>query len=262
MADLKEENPVENVENTENENVEVEEETNEEESSSKPKVVDPTLEGLQFFYEKNKKMINYVGGGLALVIGLFVYYKFYWFPDQQKQAANEIFWAQSYFEKDSFNIALKGGIPVRTAEGDKTMAGFEQIADSYGSTPEGNLANYYAGICYLRTGQFEKAIEFLQKYDGNDLMVAPIAIGCIGDANMELNRVDEALKFYLKAADKNSNIFTTPLYLKKAGFAYELQKNYSEALNVYERIKREHGRSQEARDIDKYIAKVKALGNL
>lgn len=47
MAELKEENPVENVENNENENVEVEE-SNEEESS-KPKVVDPTLEGLQFF---------------------------------------------------------------------------------------------------------------------------------------------------------------------------------------------------------------------
>jgi tetratricopeptide (TPR) repeat protein len=261
MADLKEENPVENVENTENENVEVEEESSEE-GTPKPKVVDPTLEGLQFFYEKNKKMINYVGGSIALVVGLFVYYKFYWLPDQQKQAANEIFWAQSYFEKDSFNLALKGGIPVRTAEGDKTMMGFEQVAENYGMTAEASLAHYYAGICYLRTGQFEKAIEQLQQYDGNDMMVAPIAIGCIGDANMELNRVDDALKFYLKAAEKNSNSFTTPLYLKKAGFAYEMKKNYTEALGVYERIKKEHGRSQEARDIDKYIAKVKALGNL
>jgi tetratricopeptide (TPR) repeat protein len=261
MADLKEENPVENVENTDNENVEVEEESNDE-ASSKPKVVDPTLEGLQFFYEKNKKMINYVGGSIALVVGLFVFYKFYWLPEQEKEAANEIFWAQSYFEKDSFNLALKGGIMVRTAEGDKMMMGFEQIADNYGITSEGSLASYYAGVCYLRTGQYEKAIEHLQKYDGNDMMVAPIAIGCIGDANMELNRVDEALKYYLKASEKNSNEFTTPVYLKKAAFAYEMQKNYSEALGIYERIKKEHGRSNEARDIDKYIARVKALGNL
>lgn len=260
MAELKEENPVENVENNDNENVEVEEESNEE--SAKPKVVDPTLEGLQFFYESNKKMINYVGGSIALVVGLFVFYKFYYMPDKEKAAANEIFWAQTFFEKDSFNIALKGGIMVRTSEGDKTMMGFEQIADEYSITSVGSLANYYTGVCYLRTGQFEKAIEFLQKYDGNDMMVAPIAIGCIGDANMELNRTDEALKYYLKASEKNANSFTTPVYLKKAAFAYELQKNYTEALNIYERIKKEHGRSNEAREIEKYISKVKTLGNL
>ena len=79
---------------------------------------------------------------------------------------------------------------------------------------------------------------------------------------MELNRVDDALKYYLKAAEKNSNDFTTPVYLKKAAFAYELQKNYAEALNIYERIKKEHGRSNESREIEKYISKVKALGNL
>src|SRR5688572_20866141 len=213
MAELKEENPVENVENPENENEAVEEASAEEETSA-PRQLDPTLEGIQFYYEKNKKKINYIGGSIALVVGLFVFYKFYWLPEQQKEVSNEIFWAQTFFEKDSFNLALKGGIPVRTAEGDKPMKGFEQIANEYGITAEGSLASYYAGVCFLRTGQFEKAIEYLQKYDGNDMMVAPIAIGCIGDANMELNRVDEALKYYLKAAEKNSNDFTTPIYLK------------------------------------------------
>jgi tetratricopeptide (TPR) repeat protein len=151
---------------------------------------------------------------------------------------------------------------VRTSEGDKTMMGFEDVANNYGITSVGTLANYYAGICCLRTGQYERAIEFLQKYDGNDMMIAPIAIGCIGDANMELNRTDEALKYYLKAAEKNANDFTTPIFLKKAAFAYELKNNYQEALNIYERIKTEHAQSNEAREIEKYIAKVKALGNL
>lgn len=257
MAELKDENQVDNVEINENE-------VNEEDSvqESAPKVIDPTLEGIQFYYEKNKKMINLVGGGLAIIIGLFVGYKYYWLPDKQKAASNDIFWAQSFFERDSFKLALKGGIMVRTAEGDKTMMGFEQVADEYGMTTVGSLANYYAGICHLRTGQFEKAIEYLQKYDGNDMMVAPVAIGAIGDANMELNKIDEALKYYLKAAEKNSNNFTTPIYLKKAGFAYELKSNYPEALATYDRIKREYPRSNEAKEIEKSIAKVKTLGNL
>ena len=74
--------------------------------------------------------------------------------------------------------------------------------------------------------------------------------------------MDEAVKFYLKAAEKRTNNFTTPIYLKKAALAYELQKNYAEALSIYERIKKEYARSTEARDIEKYIAKAKTLGNL
>ena len=96
----------------------------------------------------------------------------------------------------------------------------------------------------------------------NDKMLKPLVIGAIGDANMELNNVDEALKFYLKAADKSQNAFTTPMFLKKAAFAYEQKANYSEALATYERLKNDYAKSSEAREVDKYIARVKVLGNL
>ena len=142
------------------------------------------------------------------------------------------------------------------------MQGFKEIADNFGMTKTGNLANYYSGICLLRTGKFAEAIEYLEKYKGDDEMVAPVAIGAIGDANMELNNVDEAIKFYLKAAEKSNNNFTTPIYLKKAGFAYEQKANYTEALAIYERLKNEFTASSEARDIDKYIARAKTLGNI
>lgn len=220
------------------------------------------LGGLEFYYEKNKKIINYAALAIVAVVGVFSFYKFYWLPGQESEAANEAFYAQNYFEKDSFNIALNGGVNVQTGNGPKTMMGFKDIADNYGSTKTGNLANFYAGICLLRTGKFEEAIEYLQKFDSNDEMMGPTAVGAIGDANMELNRVDEALKFYLKAADKSINSFTTPLYLKKAGFAYEQKASYADAISTYERIKNEYPRSTEGRDIEKYIARAKTLGNI
>lgn len=251
MADLKEETT---VDNTESNPVEETVETR--------RPIDPNLQGIQLFYEKNKKAVTYVGGGLLLIIGALCFFKLYYLPEQEKEAVNEIFWAENLFAKDSFNMALKGGPMVMAADGQKQMKGFEQIADEYSITKTGSLANYYAGICYLRTGKFEQAIEFLSKYSGSDETIAPIAIGAIGDANMELNRVDEAIKYYSKAADKSHNNFTSPYFLMKAGFANELKGNNAEALNNYERIQKEFPKSTEARDIEKYIAKVKAAGNL
>jgi tetratricopeptide (TPR) repeat protein len=217
---------------------------------------------LEFFYEKNKKAITYGGGAILAIVAIFSFYKFYWLPGEEKDANNEAFFAQTYFEKDSFLVALNGGVNVQTADGPKTMMGFRDLADNYSATKTGNLANYYAGICLLRTGKFEEAIESLEKFSGKDEMVAPVATGAIGDANMELNKVDEAIKFYLKAAEQSNNDFTTPIYLKKAAFAYEQKSNYTEALATYERLKNEYAKSSEAREIDKYIARVKILGNI
>lgn len=231
-------------------------------SAKKSSSKDMDFGGLEFFYEKNKKAITYGGGALLAIVAIFSFYKFYWLPGEEKEAANEAFFAQTYFEKDSFLVALNGGLNVQTVDGPKTMMGFKDIADNYSSTKTGSLANYYSGICLLRTGKFEEAIGFLEQFDGKDEMLAPVAIGAIGDANMELNKVDEAIKFYLKAAEQSTNSFTTPIYLKKAAFAYEQKANYAEALATYERLKNEYSKSSEARDVEKYIARVKTLGNI
>ena len=220
------------------------------------------LGGIEVFYEKNKKAVTYGGGAILAIVAIFSFYKFYWLPGEEKTAANEAFFAQTYFEKDSFLVALNGGLNVQTADGPKTMMGFNELADTYGATKTGDLANYYAGICLLRTGKFAEAIEALEKFSGKDEMVAPVATGAIGDANMELNNVDEAVKFYLKAAGQSNNDFTTPIYLKKAAFAYEQKANYTDALATYERLKNEFAKSTEAREVDKYIARVKTLGNI
>ncbi len=213
-------------------------------------------EWFQWYYEANKQRINYVGGSVLLIIGLIVGYKWYWLPMKESEAADEIFYAQSLFERDSFNLALKGGAMVRYSQGTKPMMGFEKIYEEYSYTKTGTLAAFYAGVCYLHLGKYEEAIKYLEKYDLDDEMYQPLAYGNIGDAYMELNKPEEGIRFYLKAANEKMNTFTTPLFLKKAALALEYQKRYKEALELYERIKKEFVTSSEARDIEKYIARV------
>jgi len=147
--------------------------------------------------------------------------------------------------------------------GDKSGSkGFIDIADEYSITPSGNLAEYYLGICYLKKGQFEDAIKHLEEFDGKDQMVGPLATAAIGDANMELGKVDEAITYYLKAAEQNNNNFDTPICLKKAALAYEDKQNYADAIKLYERIKNEFAETVEGKEMDKYISRAKVLGNL
>jgi len=246
MSDIKEETTTEQVQD----------------NVASRKANDSSLEGIQLFYEKNKQMVNYVGGGLVAVIAAVLFFKLYYLPTQEAEALNESFWAETYFEKDSFNIALNGGVNVNSPDGPKQMLGFSAIADQYGMTKTGNLANYYAGVCLLRTGKFADAIEYLKKYSNGDEVVAPIAQGAIGDCYMELNQFDDAINHYQKAADMVNNQFSSPYYLKKLGFACELKGDYQRAVESYERIDKEYRQSTEAREIAKYIARAKAAGKL
>jgi tetratricopeptide (TPR) repeat protein len=220
--------------------------------------VQNTLGGAEMFFEKNKKMIGYVGGALAVIVVAVIAYKMWYIPEQNKEAQNEMFVAQDLFIKDSLNMAVNGGTYNGTA-----YTGLQEIAENYGSTPSGQMAEYMVGVSLLHQGKFEEAIEHLEKFSSDDIMLSAIAIGAIGDAKMELKDTDEAIKYYLKAADKNTNSFTTPIYLKKAALAYESKSQYADALKLYERIQKEFPKSTEAREgIEKYIQRAKTAGNL
>ncbi len=216
--------------------------------------VEEALSKTEQFIEKNQRIITYVIGGLIVITLLvFGYRKFISLP-KEKAAQKALYMPQLYFEQDSLSLALNGA---------GESLGFLGVIDDYGSTDAGNLAHYYAGICYLNLGDYEEAIRHLKDFSGDDLIVPGMAKGAIGDAYMQLGDVDEAIRYYTQAASENENEFTSPTFLLKAGWACEVNKDYSRALEMYERIKLEFPKSREARDIDKYVARAKAnLGEL
>jgi tetratricopeptide (TPR) repeat protein len=210
--------------------------------------VEHALDKGEQFFEKNKNLIFYVLLGIIVIVGgIFGYNKFILGP-KQSEAQSQMFYAEQYFEKDSLKLAMNG---------DGTNPGFIQIIDEYGSTKSGNLARYYLGICYLKTGEFQQAIDNLEDFSSDDQIIGPMAIGATGDAYLELGDTQKAVDKYLKAADKKNNNFTTPMFLMKAGMAYEILGQYDKAVGVYEKIQKEHFKSFESRDIEKYIARAK-----
>jgi len=202
------------------------------------------------FIEKNQKIILIVVGVIVIIVlGFFGFKRFYLAP-RETEAQSQMFMAEKYFEMDSINKALNG---------DGNYLGFLDIIDQYGITKCANLSHYYAGICYLKKGEYEKAIEHLKDFSSADHIMGPMASMAIGDAYMELKQVDKAIDYYLEGADKKKNEFTTPVILMKAGWAYEEQGKFDKALNIYKRVKDEYPRSAEGREAPKFIAKMEGL---
>ncbi|MEE4196626.1 MAG: tetratricopeptide repeat protein [Bacteroidales bacterium] len=214
--------------------------------------VENALSRTEHYIEQNQKSLTIIVLAIIVIVGGYLGYQRFVVSPKEKEAQSQMWMAEQYFARDSFNLAIHG---------DGNYLGFLDIVEEYSITKSANLANYYIGISYLRLGNFEEAIDYLKAFESDDKMVAPIAYGAIGDANMELGNTEEALRFYEKAVTKSENEFTTPIYLMKVGFVHEQSEDYQKALETYQSIKDKFPESAEGRQIDKYIARVEALMN-
>lgn len=201
------------------------------------------------FVEDNKNALVGIAAGLILMIGGYFAYNSFYLEPMQIEAQQEMFMAEKYFAKDSMNLAIYGST---------SFAGFIEIADNYGSTKAGNLAHYYLGIAFLKTGQYEASIDALNDFDAEDEILSSMAYGAKGDAYMELGDLNQAASNYEKAA-KYNNDFTAPLHLMKAANTYELLGAYGDAIKAYKRIKEEYNKSPEATKVDQFISRAETF---
>jgi len=204
------------------------------------------------FIEDNQKLISYIVGGVVLVVAIFIGFKKFYVQPQEKEANSQMFMAVNYFEKDSFNLAING---------DGNYLGLLDIIDDYGITKAANRAKYYTGIAYLHLGQYEEALDYLNDFKSDDLLLAPVTEGAKGDAYLELGESDKALKQYKKAYSESKNDLTTPVYMMKAAKLLESMDELEQALALYQDIKKQFPTSTEATNADRYIARVKIKMN-
>ena len=176
--------------------------------------VEQTLTRTEQFLEENYKTLLIGLGVIVVLVGIVWLGKLY-LNKRNDEAQSQMYQAERYLEMDSLNLALNG---------DGNYLGFLDIARDYKFTNTGNLARYSAGICYLHLGDYETAIDFLNKYSKKDKVLGSLAIGATGDAYVELGDLDKGVSKYIEAADFAKNSFNTPIFLMKAAEIYELKR--------------------------------------
>jgi tetratricopeptide (TPR) repeat protein len=219
--------------------------------------LDETASKSEQWIEKNSKPLFYSLVGIVVIFLAFLGYNKYIVEPNELEASNELAFPRKYFDEAATAGSGIDSLLNLGLEGADGKYGFVDIASSYSGTDAGNLANYYAGASYLQMKQYDKAIEYLSKFDSDDEMLGPVALGAIGDAFSDINQQEDAIEYYEKAANKKDNEFTTPLFLYKAGQTAMSLKQYSKAEKLFTQIKTKYSKSDQGKDIEKFINAAK-----
>lgn len=203
------------------------------------------------FIQKNKNLVLGFIGAIILIVGGFLGYRYY-IHSQDEIAQRDMFQAVFYFEQDSLDRALNG---------DGLNYGLLDIIEDYGPTKAGNLAHFYAGVSYLKKGEFQNAIDHLRSFKSSDLLLKARTYSLLGDAYMELGNYQDAADNYDRAANYKPNESITPLYLTKAALAYEKQSNYQAAMDRYQQIIDKYFGSSEYQIARKQKARLETLAS-
>ena len=199
------------------------------------------------FLEKNKKTIwGIIAAVVVVCAAAYVGYKFVYMP-KKAEAQAQMYKAEASFRDGNYELALNG---------DGNVLGFKDIIDEYG-TKAGKAVYLYAAVCALQTKDYEAALAYAGKYSTSDEIMGGRAESVKGDAYVGLEKYEEAVKCFEKAAKISDNVFSAG-YLVKAGLAYEALGKNAEALEAYKTVKSEYAGSIEAYEIDKYISRVEA----
>jgi len=208
-------------------------------------VIDEPISKTEEFLGQRDNQKKIVYGFIALILIVAIIFGWRWMNQRNNEKAqNEIWNSELLFDQGQYEQALDG---------------FEAVVEEYGSTRAGNTAKAYAGLCHKNLGNYEDAIKYLQDFDGNDNVIAPAILSALGDCYVDKENpdYDKAAQTFEQAAKAANNALYTPLFLRKAGLAYEEAGDTKNALKVYQSVKDNWAETSIAQSIDKYIERVK-----
>jgi tetratricopeptide (TPR) repeat protein len=217
------------------------------------------VEKARYFWLEHNKPITYIGSAIVMLFIGWMVYKYMFKVPKQEKADKVVFVTQKYFsEFTSATDSAKILLATKVLNGDGTNPGALKIMNQYSGTPAANLCEYYAGACYLQLGQYAKSIKYLKDFDANGAdQIESRALGMMGDASAELNKNDDALDYYQKAANVNQkDTYTSSEFLFRAALFAQSTGKQKEAIDLFKKIKTDYPLTQKATEVDRYLAKL------
>ena len=206
------------------------------------------------FFDQYNKIIYGIAIGLLLVVcALLAFNKFYLVPKSEN--ASKLMSAPIEFMMKADSLSL-----VQALEGDDENEGFLSIASSFKFTKTANTAKYFAGLCYLKLGDKEEALNYLLKFNKRDDIYWYAAQALISDIYDDQGDLKNAIK-YCKKSSESKDPFLAPVNLFKLGQLYEREEQWSKAVTAYQTIKNDFYAEFQKMSVDKYLEQALANKN-
>lgn len=205
------------------------------------------------FFNKNQNVIYGIIIGILVLACAWIAFDRFYVQKKIGEASAQIIHPITLFmagDTASLNLAL---------EGDDENDGFLSIASGYKITKTSNTANYYAGLCYLKLGQKDEALNYLKKFKKKEDVMWYECQANIGDIYDDLGDEANAIKYYQKAI-KSEDPYFTPMTLFKLAQMYERQGKWNDAADTYKTIENRFYAEYNKMSIAQYAerAKIKA----
>lgn len=204
-----------------------------------------SLSGIEKKVEENKKMIVWVVGAIVAIAVIILGYVYLIQEPNFENAKAEIAQADSKLALGQDSIALEA---------------YKAVADSY-SNDAANRAGLNAGIILFQQGKYEEAINYINKFDAEGVLVGPASQSLIGDCYVNLEKYDEAVKYFDKAISlAGDNDLYTPLFILKKATVLREQGKFAEEAKALEIIKNKYPNFVTGYrvDVDKLIERANA----
>ncbi|MGQ0739027.1 MAG: tetratricopeptide repeat protein [Bacteroidota bacterium] len=201
------------------------------------------------FWTRYGKLTTIASVAVILLAGGWYVYGNYVKKPKEAKATEVMFKAEEYYRMDSVSKALNG---------DGQYWGFLKVIDKYGGTKAGNMANYYAGVCYVKLNENEKAVKYLKKFSSSSKPAQARAYKYMADAYGDLGKNKEAVEYYKKAAyefEKEESFAAESLFMA-AYLSQKLLNDTKTAIEIYQEIKEKYPRTQQGLDADTYLAQL------
>lgn len=201
------------------------------------------------FWNRWGNKLTIISAVIIVALGGWYVYQNYFKKPKEAKAYEAMFKAEEYFRMDSLNLALNG---------DGQAMGFLRVMDKFKGTKAANMAHYYAGVCYVKLNDNEKAVKYLKDFSTDAKQVQARAYKLLGDAYGDLGKFKEAYDNYKKAGHHfESDAFNSAEALFMAAYIAQRQLNDTKsATELYKEIKTKFPGTDQAREADSYLAQM------
>lgn len=199
------------------------------------------------FFEKNRVVVLSVFGAILLAIAA----AFFW--NREQTSKNE----DATAKLESIVKRYEAGNYKGAIEGDSTAMGLKDIVKNYSGTPSGEQAKLYLANAYFQLRNYDEAQKVFESISSALPLVKGSALAGEAACYEQKKEYKKAAQLFRRAVDAVRNDAVAPIYLENAGRNFELAGEKSDALAVYERLKKDYPQSAAARNVEPIIARLK-----